>query len=115
MISLVPRRPWPLAPEPDSYALVLWPDFWDRALVAGAAAAVVPGGLPGWEAFTAGARLARPSLPASWCLGPDEQACLLPEGFDVLAREDLPGAPASPRRRLLARPGGQSSRPVSVG
>jgi SAM-dependent methyltransferase len=88
-------------PEPASYALVLCTGFWDRALFGAATAAVMPGGLLGWEAFTAQARLARPSVPSSWCLAPGEPARLLPDGFSVL-EECLPGAAGS-RRRLLAR------------
>jgi len=88
-------------PEPASYALVLCTGFWDPALFAAAAAAVLPGGLLGWEALTAQARLARPSVPASWCLALGEPARLLPDGFSVL-EEYQPGA-ASSKRRLLAR------------
>src|SRR5215471_12421613 len=88
-------------PEPASYALVLCTGFWDPALFAAAAAAVLPGGLLGWEALTAQARRRRPSVPASWCLAPGEQARLLPDGFSVL-EEYQPGA-ASSKRRLLAR------------
>jgi SAM-dependent methyltransferase len=84
-------------PAPSSYALVICTGYWDRALFPPAAAAVVPEGALGWEAFTAGARRDRPALPAEWCLGPDEPASLLPVGFTVL---DV--AEAGSKRRLLA-------------
>jgi SAM-dependent methyltransferase len=100
-ISLVHADLGSWRPAPVSYALVLCTGFWDRALFAGAAAAVLPGGLLGWEALTARARSARPSLPASWCLAPGEPASLLPDGFSVL-EEYLPDTAGS-RRRLLAR------------
>jgi hypothetical protein len=86
-------------PEPASYALVLGTGYWDRALFAAAAQAVLPGGLLGWEAFTADALLVRPGMPAQWCLGDGEPASLLPAGYHVLRHQDLAGA----RRRLLAR------------
>src|SRR5215471_7472964 len=88
-------------PEPAAYALVLCTGFWDRALFAAAAAAVLPGGLLGWEALTAQARRTRPGLPASWCLAPGEPASLLPDGFSVL--EEYLEPAAGSRQRLLAR------------
>jgi len=86
-------------PEPASYALVLCTGYWDRALFADAAQAVLPGGLLGWEAFTADALRVRPGMPAQWCLRDGEPASLLPAGYQVLRQQDRPGA----RRRLLAR------------
>jgi SAM-dependent methyltransferase len=86
---------------PADCALVLATGYWDRAVFAAAAGAVAVGGLLGWEAFTAAARRARPSLPAAWCLGPGEPAALLPGDFDVLGQADVPGE--APRRRMLAR------------
>lgn len=90
-------------PPPDSYAVVLCTGYWDRDLFPAAADAVIPGGLLGWEALTVGARRERPRLPASWCLGTGEPACLLPASFRVLRQQDLPPGQASTRRRLLAR------------
>jgi len=52
-----------------------------------------------------GAHRPRKALQASWCLGPGEPASLLRDDFGVLAQEDLPGAAAGSRRRLLARRG----------
>ena len=75
--------------------------FWDPALFAAAAAAVLAGGLLGWEALTAQARRARPSVPASWCLAPGEPASLLPDGFSVL--QEYQQAAARSKRRLLVR------------
>jgi len=86
-------------PEPASYALVLCTGYWDRALFAAAEQAVLPGGLLGWEAFTADALRIRPGTPAQWCMGDGEPASLLPAGYQVLRQQDRPGA----RRRLLAR------------
>jgi SAM-dependent methyltransferase len=87
-------------PEPDGYALVLSTGFWDRAVFATAAGAVAAGGVLGWEAFTAEARLARPGLPAGWCLEPGQPASLLPAGFEILDERDLP---ESDKRSLLVR------------
>src|SRR5215472_1237598 len=88
-------------PEPSSYAFVLCTGFWDRGLFTAAAAAVQPGGLLGWEALSAQARLTKPSVPASWCLAPGEPARLLPDSFGVL--EDYLVGAAGSRRHLLAR------------
>lgn len=90
-------------PDPAGYALVLCTGFWDPAVFATAAQAVAPGGVLGWEAFTAAAREARPSLNPTWCLGPGEPATLLPAGFDVLSQQDQPDPEHGDRRRLLAR------------
>jgi SAM-dependent methyltransferase len=89
-------------PPDGGYALVLCTGYWDRAVFATGAAAVAPGGLLAWEAFTAAARQARPTLRAQWCLGPGEPGALLPAGFAVLSQEDIDGAGGA-RRRLLAR------------
>jgi len=93
-------------PRPRSYALVLCTGFWDRPVFAAAAAAVRPGGVIGWEAFTAAARQARPGLPAAWCLASGEPASLLPAGFVVLHEGEVGGGRGA-KRRLLAqrRPG----------
>ena len=94
-------------PAPGSFALVLCTGFWDQGVLRAALTGVAPGGVLGWEAFTAAARQARPRLPAAWCLGPGEPAALLPAGFTVISQDEvLPGAPADGaaiRRRLLAR------------
>jgi SAM-dependent methyltransferase len=90
-------------PDPAGYALVLGTGFWDPAVFTVAAGAVTPGGVLGWEAFTLGARRARPTLDPAWCLGPGEPAALLPDGFDVLEQQDVPGPARGDRRRLLAR------------
>src|SRR5258707_359093 len=47
----------------ESCALVLCTGDWDLDLFPGAAEAVLPGGLVGWEAFTPDALLGRPGLP----------------------------------------------------
>ena len=91
-------------PAVTPYALVLCAGYWDRGVFGWAAAAVADGGLLGWQALTETARVARPGLPANWCLGPGEPATLLPSGFTVLAQPDLPGAGGPGTwRRLLAR------------
>lgn len=84
---------------PHAYALILCAGFWDRAVFGVATGAVAADGVLAWEAFTTDARRTRPSLPAAWCLGPDEPASLLPGGFTVTEQRDTPDA----RRRLLAR------------
>ena len=89
-------------PDPAGYALVLCTGYWDRALLDVAAAAVRPGGLLGWEAFTTAALRERPGLNPGWCLGPGEPASLLPAGYRVVDQTDVPGG----RRRLLARRAG---------
>jgi SAM-dependent methyltransferase len=91
-------------PAQTPYALVLCTGYWDRAVFGWAAAALAGGGVLGWQALTEAARVARPGLPAQWCLGPGEPATLLPPGFTVLSQEDRPGAGAPGTwRRLLAR------------
>lgn len=90
-------------PDPAGYALVLCAGFWDPAVFAVAAPATAPGGVLGWEAFTAAARQARPTLSPDWCLGPGEPAARLPAGFTVLTQQDLPDPDRGDRRRLLAR------------
>jgi SAM-dependent methyltransferase len=87
-------------PSPRRYALVLCTGFWSAPVFAAAVGAVAPGGLLGWEAFTAEARLSRPGLPPEWCLAPGEPASLLPERFTVMDHSDLPGRE---RRQMLAR------------
>jgi SAM-dependent methyltransferase len=89
---------WPLPPR--SHALVLCTGWWERAAFGGSADAVTPGGLLGWEAFTAGARRTRPDLSPDWCLDPGEPSSLLPADFTVLDQHDLP---ERGRRQLLAR------------
>jgi methyltransferase family protein len=85
-------------PEPRSYAVVLCTGFWASAVFTAAAEGVAAGGLLGWEAFTAQARRARPSLPADWCLAPGEPASLLPPDFTLLDQHDR-----GQKRQLLAR------------
>jgi SAM-dependent methyltransferase len=100
-ITLVPADLTRWQPPAESYALVLCTGYFDRRAFAAAAAAVAPGGVIGWEAFTDAARLDRPKLPAEWCLGPGEPASLLPPGFVVRSQQDI-GPEPSGRRRLLA-------------
>jgi Methyltransferase domain len=85
------------------YALLLCTGYWDRAVFATAQTAVAPGGLLGWEAFTAGALRARPGLSPQWCLGEGEPAALLGTGFEVLNSRDLPGPEDGTKRAMLAR------------
>jgi len=94
-------REW--RPVGASYALVLCTGYWDRAVFATALTAVAPGGLLGWEAFTAGALRVRPGLCPQWCLGEDEPAALLGTGFDVLDSRDLPDRERGTKRAMLAR------------
>lgn len=91
--------------RPRSYALVLCTGFWEREVFAAATEAVADGGLLAWEAFTAQARRARPTLLPDWCLAPGEPASSLPAGFIVLDQHDVPGEPGE-RRQLLARRAG---------
>ena len=90
-------------PEPRSYALVLCTGFWVTAVFTAAVGAVAEGGLLAWEAFTAEARLSRPSLPHEWCLAPGEPASLLPPAFTLLDQSDVPGPERALRRQMLAR------------
>jgi hypothetical protein len=90
-------------PRPGSYALVLCTGWWARAVFATAAGAVAPGGLLGWEAFTAEAGQARPSLSPDWLLAAGEPAALLPAGFTVLDQHDRLDRQGLMRRQLLAR------------
>ncbi len=102
LITLVQADLAAWRPDPEGYALVLCTGYWDPALLAVAAAAVRPGGLLGWEAFTAAARRERPGMNPRWCLGPGEPASLLPADVRVVDQADVPGA----KRRLLARRAG---------
>lgn len=90
-------------PQPGGYSLVLCTGYWDRSLFGPAAAAVAPGGLLAWEAFTTDALRARPGLRAEWCLAPGEPAALLPAGFTVLSESEQGDDARGARRRLLAR------------
>jgi Methyltransferase domain len=107
-------------PREASFALVLCTGYWDRALFAASARAVLPGGLLGWEALTTGSLTTgslttgslttgshrrRPGIAASWRVRPGEPASLLPAGFKVLCDEDLPADGPATRTRLLARAG----------
>ena len=85
-------------PERSSYALVIATGFWDARVFPAAAAAVAPGGLLAWQAYTVAARSAHPSLRPEWCLEPGQPASLLPADFSVIDTydEDL-------TRQLLAR------------
>ncbi len=94
-------REW--RPDGARYALVLCTGYWDRAVFATARTALAPGGLLGWEAFTAEARRARPGLCAQWCLGAGEPASLLGAGFEVLDARDLPDPERGAKRAVLAR------------
>jgi SAM-dependent methyltransferase len=102
-ISLVQTDLTAWRPPPASYAVVLCTGYWDRDLFPAAANAVAEAGLLGWEAFTTGARRARPHLPAAWCLDTGEPASLLPAAFEILSQHDLPDDQAGTKRRLLAR------------
>jgi len=90
-------------PEPRSFALVLCTGYWASAVFAAADGAVAEGGLLAWEAFTAEARLSRPSLAPEWCLAPGEPASLLPPGFTLLDQSDMPSPEQPLRRQMLAR------------
>jgi SAM-dependent methyltransferase len=94
-------REW--RPDGARYALVLCTGYWDRAVFAAARTALAPGGLLGWEAFTAEARRARPGLCDQWCLGPGEPDSLLGAGFEVLDARDLPDRERRAKRAVLAR------------
>lgn len=95
-------------PRAMSCALVLCTGYWDRDLFPGAAIAVRPGGLLGWEAFTTDALRVRPRMPADWCLLPGEPASLLPGDYEILSQRDLPDDPGGQRRRMLARRRGRA-------
>jgi hypothetical protein len=88
------------SPEPRSHALVLCTGFWLSAAFATAAGAVADGGLLAWQAYTAGARRAHPSLAAEWCLAPGEPASLLPAAFTLVDQSDVPDRD---QRLMLAR------------
>jgi len=94
-------REW--RPAGARYALVLCTGYWDRAVFAAAVTAVAPGGLLGWEAFTAGALRARPGLCPQWCLGEGEPGSLLGAGFEILDVRDLPDSGRGAKRAMLAR------------
>lgn len=85
-------------PEPSSYALVIATAFWDARIFPAAAAAVAPGGLLAWQAYTAAAREAHPGLRPEWCLAPGQPASLLPPDFTIIDQHD-----DDLTRRLLGR------------
>ncbi len=105
LITLVHADLGTWRPGPGRYALVLGTGFWDPAVFAAAAAALAPGGVLGWEAFTTGARRARPTLPAAWCLRPGEP------GHAAAGRRDRdqpgrrPGRPAGQPAAAAGPPG----------
>ena len=76
-------------PEPGSYALVLCTGFWDAAVFPAAAAAVAPGGMLAWQAYTAAARQSHPSLRPQWCLAAGQPASLLPADFTLIDQHDV--------------------------
>lgn len=102
LISVVQADLLTWQPPARQYALVLCTGYWDGTVFAVAAGLVVQGGVIGWQALTQAARQAHPHLPAEWCVGPGEPACLLPTGFEVISQRDVGPEPAV-RRRLLAR------------
>lgn len=99
-VGLPSSDPW--RPESASYALVLCTSFWDREVFAAALSAVADRGSIGWEALTTEARLARPTIPPQWCVGPGEPASLLPPDFSVVEQQDAPGGTGLQKRQLLA-------------
>lgn len=106
LISLVNADLGTWRPSPGEFGLVLCTRYWGGSeTFASAVAAVAPGGLLGWEAFTLDALRARPDMPAQWCLKPGEPASLLPADFEVLGQHDLTdGADIhGAARRMLAR------------
>ena len=90
-------------PEPSSYVLVIATGFWDAQVFPAAAAAVAPGGLLAWQAYTVAARSAHPSLRPEWCLAPGQPASLLPADFTVIGQRDEDLTRRLLTRRLLAR------------
>jgi SAM-dependent methyltransferase len=100
LITLVHADLSAWSPEPRSHALVLCTRFWLAAAFTAAAGAVADGGLLAWQAFSAEARRAHPSLDPRWCLAPGEPASLLPPGFALIDQGDIPG---SDQRQMLAR------------
>jgi SAM-dependent methyltransferase len=100
LITLVHEDLAAWRPRPRSFALVLCTGFWDAALFPAAAEAVAPGGLLGWEAFTARARRSRPGLDPAWCLARGEPASLLPADFTLLNQSDVSN---HEQRQMLAR------------
>ena len=94
-------REW--RPAGARYALVLATGYWDRAVFVTAMTAVTPGGLLGWEAFTAEARHSRPGLCAEWCLGEGEPTSLLHADFAVLDTHDVRNGGRGTKRAVLAR------------
>ncbi|WP_199434611.1 SAM-dependent methyltransferase [Qaidamihabitans albus] len=84
------------------HALVLATSYWDATAFRSACAAVLPGGLIGWEALADSPETDRPERP--WHVRHGELSTRLPGGFEVLAEELI----VSGRRRstrLLARAG----------
>ncbi len=102
-ISLVHADLSVWSPDPASHALVLCTGFWAADVFAAAAAAVAPGGVLAWQAYTGGARETHPSLRPEWCLAPGEPASLLPGGFTLLDQKEVVHCGQLIRRQMLAR------------
>jgi SAM-dependent methyltransferase len=103
LITLVHADLSAWSPQPRSHALVLCTGFWNSAVFTAAVGAVADGGLLAWQACTAEARRARPSLAPEWCLAPGEPASLLPPSFTLIDQSDVPGREQPVRRQMLAR------------
>lgn len=92
-------------PPAGAFALVLATRYWERVPFTRAAAAVAPGGLLAWEAFTPAHRRYRPEFRDEWCVAPGEPASLLPAGYTVLVERDLDDGKGASRRLLARRTG----------
>jgi SAM-dependent methyltransferase len=103
LITLVHADLSAWSPPPGSHALVLCTGFWAADAFAAAAAAVAPGGLLAWQAYTGGARERHPSLRPEWCLAPGEPASLLPAGFSLLDQKEVVHCGQLVKRQMLAR------------
>jgi SAM-dependent methyltransferase len=115
LISLVHADLMSWRPPAGRWAVVLCTGYWDRDLFPAAASAVAEAGLLGWEALTTEARRAQPHIPAQWCVGAGEPACMLPGAFEILSQHDLPNGRPGTKRRLLARRAATPSRHQSLG
>jgi hypothetical protein len=87
-------------PGEERFALVLTTYFWDAVAFFRACAAVLPGGLLGWEALASEPGAERSDLPFRIPHG--ELSARLPERFTVL-EEQLVVSAAKHSTRLLAR------------
>ena len=96
-------------PEDRRFALVLCDMYWDRTVFEYAWPVVEEGGLIAWQAFNTDQVKYRPTIRLKFCLQYGEPGSLLPEGFTMVAEQDVDDGHRAVRR-LIARREGENGR-----